>query len=227
MFRRAFSAGAVSQFKDIVQQRLRRAAADAGREDVTVPVALLLLIDRDNGGDATAEELARRFHLLDSESRDILDFHFAGWNAAADGKSIQFSLPAFAEFRQALRGAGVKRFGGNADLILVDAVGGQSGVSLAFEEAIHVDLSDAVRRTGFPSLGSFLQTLIDVAEEVRASAGSAGSPVFSISDGLGVSIGGKSALQFILDKWGAIIGAGALSEVAVRRAGRRVPLDAL
>lgn len=227
MLRRAFVAGAVSQFKDIVQQRLRRAAADAGRDDVTLPVALLLLIDKENGGDATADELARRFRLLDSESRDIIDFHFAGWRPAANGQSIEFSFPAFAEFRQALRRAGVRRFGGNADLILVDAVGGKSDVSLAFDEAIHINLSEAVRRTGFPSLGGFLQTLIDVAEDIGSAVGAADSPVFSISDSLGVTIGGRSALQYIFDKWGAIVGAGALSEVAVRRAGRRIPLDLL
>jgi hypothetical protein len=222
VFERAYPSTSLSQFRRIVHERLRQAAHQTGRDDVVVPVGLLLLIDHANGGDATADELARRFHLLDNESCDIIDFHFAGWRRA--GKSIEFSLEAFSQFHTALRNAGVQRFGGNADLILVDASWNGGEVALAFDEAIHVDLADAVRRQRFPALGAFLQTLIDTASSVRADVGSADSPVDAISDRLGVTLGGRSALAYFLEKWGAIIGAGALATLAVKRVGRRVPL---
>ena len=223
MFERAYPVSAVSQFKRIVHERATAAARDAGRSDVVVPIGLVLLIDAANGGDATAAELAKRFGHLDAESRDIIDFHFAGWRRGADGK-VEFSLAAFHEFREALRGAGVSRFGGNCDLILVDAVFDGSDVMLAFEDAIHVDLAAAVKRERFPSLGGFLQTLIDAAEGVRADASAAGSPVHAISNRLGVTLGGRSILAYVLEKWGAIIGASALEAVAVRRVGSRVAL---
>ncbi len=222
MFKRAFPSTAVSQFRRIVHERLKHAVRETGRDDVVVPVGLLLLIDRENGGDATADELAKRFNLLDSESRDIIDFHFAGWKRA--GKSIEFSLDAFSQFREALRDAGVQSFGGNADLILVDAAWNGGDVALAFDEAIHVDLAEAVRRQRFPNLGAFLQTMIDTASGVRADAKSTGSPVDAISDRLSVTLGGRSVLAYFLEKWGAIIGASALASLAVKRVGRRVSL---
>src|SRR4051794_7914201 len=88
-----------------------------------MPCGLLLVIDKDNGGDITAEELVKRFHLLDQESRDIIDFYFLGWKWVGSWRreGIRFDLAAFESCRKTLRDAGVDHFGGNADLILVDA----------------------------------------------------------------------------------------------------------
>ncbi|HEX9460583.1 MAG TPA: hypothetical protein VGA84_15645 [Thermoanaerobaculia bacterium] len=224
MYQRAYASTAVGQFKQIVSSRVMRAAETLGRCDVVVPIGLMLLVDKANGGDATADELSKRFDLIDSESRDFIDFHFVGWRRASDTVPIEFSLDAFAQFREALRKAGVTRFGGNADLILVDAALHAKQVSLDFENAINVDLSDAVRRARFPSLGLFLQTLIDVAESGISDTDRPGSAVFAISDRLGVTFGSRSLLAYFLDRWGAVIGAGTLASVSIRRIGRRVSL---
>src|SRR5437867_5398800 len=124
--------GNVNEFEDALRSRMAVLAAewatrlgeypDVGSFDQFVlPVGLLLMIDEANGGDATAQELIRRFHLLHQESSDIVDFYFMGWSWVDYGdrsKGIRFDLDTFAECRRALKRAGVKKFGGNADLIL-------------------------------------------------------------------------------------------------------------
>ena len=85
-------------------------------------MGLLFLVDKANGGDATAEELARRFRLLGLESRNVVDFYFLGWDGGdEEGTALVFDLNGFTESRNAFRDAGVRSFGSDADLILCDA----------------------------------------------------------------------------------------------------------
>jgi hypothetical protein len=51
----------------------------AGVKSFVMQVGLFLLIDEENGGDATARELCKRFHLLNSESQNVIDFYFLLW----------------------------------------------------------------------------------------------------------------------------------------------------
>jgi hypothetical protein len=195
-------------------------ADESGRETFVMPVGLFLVIDKDNGGDATAEELVKRFELLDCESCNVIDFYFLGWRRSWEGSGIEFDIHEFAKIRQGLKLAGIKEFGGNADLILVDAVYNRPNVRLRFDEAIRVDLSAGAAGKDFPTLGSFVQSIIDAAEQIKDdSLASEVGLAFSISDRLGIAIAKDSILDFFLEKWGKIIGAKKLRHVAVRKLG--------
>jgi hypothetical protein len=237
----------VAIFKQRLLHRLKELAEESGRSQFVMPVGLVLVIDRTNGGDVTAQELVDRFRLVDMESRNLIDFYFLGWRRTADesdrgaghpeaGKqgdatepAIRFDLKSFEKFRTALKDAGVGQFGGNADLILVDAHYAPDDISLDFQEAIRVDLSLSRAEDDFPTLGSFLQAVIEAAEQVRHDAVllQDGGLVFAISDKLGLAIAKKSLLDAFLEKFGKILGAKKLAAVAVRRIGPVVPLRQL
>lgn len=189
-------------------------------------------------GGITGNELIRRFHLLDLESKNAIDFYFLGWrwrNEIDHSKGIRFDLHSFEECRNALRDIGVKTpFGGSADLILVDlryryrngprdadglpAYYGYTELDLNFPEAIQINLATSRDKGEIPPLGDFLQSIIEVAESLH-ERGDNQSPVYSISDKLGIATAKRSFLDFILKKWGGIIGADKLAPLAVRNLG--------
>ncbi len=229
--RQSYAVGGMAEFKQRLLHRLKALSAEAGGGRITLPVAMLLVVDKANGGDATAEELVARFNLLDFESRKVIDFYFLGWQPASpEGryKGIRFDLEEFASCRSTLAKVGLRKFGGNADLILVDALYDGQRAHLNFSSAIHMDLSRAVAERDIPSLGGFLQSLIDTAASVAESraAGSDGH-VFSISDKLGLAVARASILEFILKKLGEVIGAKKLASLAVRDIGPKVDLASL
>jgi hypothetical protein len=219
--------GGPGQFCECVRRRLDQLASEFGQTSFLMPLGLFLVIDTDNGGDATAAELTRRFKLLDFESKNIVDFYFLGWRESYFSEGMQFDLAVFESYRDALRRIGVYKFGGNADLILVDARYSGGDVTLNFEEAVRVDLSASDAEKDFPTLGAFLQSIIDAAEEVR-KAGTSGEThgfVFSISDRLGLATAKKSILDFVLEKWGKVIGGKKLTTLAVRNLGPEIDLN--
>jgi hypothetical protein len=130
----------IVEFQISVRERLRQlfwgelvalAAATGGPvypggvHRLTMPLALLLVIPQEHGGDAAAQEVIRRFEFLHHESGEFLDFYFLGWrwNSTSEvAKGITFDLLAFEECRQSLKQAGIRTFGGNADLILIVSV---------------------------------------------------------------------------------------------------------
>jgi len=221
-FDRAYATGAVAQFKACLVENMRRLAAEKSEVEFAVPVALVMVIDKAHGGDETAETLIRRFALLDSESRQGIDFFFLGWRQDATG-TLNFELAAFTEFRESLRKVGVTRFGGNADLFLLDAWWRNKRVELDFGKAIYIDLAAAKAKQTIVSAGAFLQDLIGAADAVQLALG-VKSPVFSISDRLGLAYAKESLLDFILTKWGEIIGAKKIADLAVQRIGPTVDL---
>lgn len=217
-----------------------------GQSHFVMPIALLMVLDEANGGDVTAQELVRRFDLLHRESGNVIDFYFMGWDWISDGdrtKGIRFNVDKFENCRKSLKRIGVTAFGGNADLILVDAHHwytpgispidvdaprnmGPYGVTLDFSEAIHINL--ASRREDLPPLGELLQNIIDTAELVRLAATEDDPRVtFRISDRLGIATAKRSFLSFILEKFGAVIGANKLEALAVRNIGPVVGLHEL
>jgi len=222
------------------------ASLPRGQSHFVVPIALLMVVDEANGGDTTAQELVRRFDLLHRESGNVIDFYFMGWDWINEGnrsQGIRFDLKKFENCRKVLKRLGVKSFGGNADLILVDAHHwytpgmspidvdappnmGPTGVTLDFSEAIHLNL--ASRREDLPVLGELLQNIIDAAESVRSDADVHDPRVtFRISDRLGLATAKRSFLSFILEKFGAVIGAKKLEALAVRNIGPVVGLHEL
>jgi hypothetical protein len=187
------------------------------------PLGLLLVIDETHGGDSTAQELVKRFHLIDKESGNIIDFYYLGWTEV--NGSLVFDLNLFEAWRDELKRAGVRRFGGNADLLLVDVEVTPQEYYLHFEGAVSIDLSKRVKVGDFPTLGEFFQALISAAEEVRNSRRRTRTrPVFRISDELGVLFGKESIIDFVLNKFGSFIGAKRLSTIAVRNLGPKVAL---
>ena len=209
-----------TDFQWALMSRMRSLSSELGQEEFYMPIGLLLVIDQMNGGDITAQELVRRFNLLDIESKNIIDFYFLGWELVNNDRleGIKFNFDAYKACRESLKSLGIKSFGGNADLILLDAEWSKKGIILHFDEAIHIDLSRGVSEKDFPTLGQFLQSLVDAAEKTRTDlkASTTRGYVYHISDDLGIAIAKKSLLNFILEKWGNFIGAKKLSSVAIR-----------
>jgi hypothetical protein len=206
-------------------------AAELGHSNFIMPVGLFLVVDAENGGDPTAQEVVRRFNLLDLESRNVIDFYFLGWNKDYS-RGIRFDIRDFLQCRSFLGSRGVRQFGGNADLILVDAVRDpwNNRITLNFPQAIRVDLSASKENKDFPTVGGFLQSIIVVAEQIKIERmmqnedndiQGVGNPgvVFSMSNRLGLAIAKTSMLDFILEKWGKVIGAKSLKQVAMRNLG--------
>lgn len=131
----------VLQFRRRLLKRMKQLSDESARNQFRLPVGLFLVVDRANGGDATAQELTSRFKLIGLECRDVIDFYFLGWRRDSSGNLV-FEPRRFFDCRNFLKECGIKEFGGNADLILVDAVRHESGsVTLDFQHAIRIDLS--------------------------------------------------------------------------------------
>ena len=227
MNRRTYTADRVPEFKKHLRNRLRVLADESGLDAFSVAVGLFFVVDKPNGGDATAEELSTRFRYLDLESQYILDFYFFGWHADATAKGgISFDLENFIHSRNAFRDVGVKKFGGYADLILCNASYDQGKVHLEFSEAIYIDLALALKKGTITTLGGFLQAIIETSRELRMGASDLPT-VAGISDRLGLAIARKSILDYILDTWAKAIGGSRLREIATRRIGSNVDLKRL
>jgi hypothetical protein len=224
-FERSYATGYIADFKQRLADNLLRLAEERTEREFAVPVALFLLVDEANGGDASANEVVKRFALLDAESRNVIDFFFLGWRAGSDGV-LTFDLSAFAQSRDTLRRLGVTRFGGNADLFVLDVWLREDRVELDFKHAIYVDLASAKAKGNITTIGSFLEGLIAAAETIRSS-GAAGSAVLRISDQLGLASAKQSLLDFVLDKWGKVFGATKLAELVTRDVGPTIDLARL
>lgn len=223
------AAAAISPFAEFPRRLLARMTElshEFHQNEFLMPVGLFLVVDKANGGDATAEEVVSRFELLDFESRNVVDFYFLGWMQDPSG-TLRFSLPDFRQFRRFLLEKGVKEFGGNADLILVDAHYRDSNVTLNFQQAIRVDLSTSIKEGDLSTLGAFLESIIQAADEVEADSQGARARglVYSISDRLGLAVAKSSLLDFVLEKWGKIIGAKKLKQLVVQNLGPSIPLQ--
>src|SRR6266545_5408776 len=73
-------------------------AENKKNSDFVMPIGIFLVLDKRNGGDVTAEELVRRFHLLHVESHKAIDFYFLGWQWRDNwdhSKGIVFNLDSF------------------------------------------------------------------------------------------------------------------------------------
>jgi hypothetical protein len=223
---RASSSVSLPDFKRALVDRVRTLAVETGLEDFVLPIALVLVIDSEHGGDSTAQELVKRFRLLDAESLNAVDFYFLGWRSAGkpgESGELKFDLAAFEQFRTALRQNGVAEFGGNADLIILDARYKNRRLTLDFSNVMYLDLSEATKSKGIDTLGAFLQGLIEVGAKFRAEkAYTASSATFWMSDQLGLAVGKRSVLSFVLEKWGKVIGAKKLSLLVTRKIGPAV-----
>ena len=222
---RAHASGAIEDFKQRVLDILLRLQEETGQQEFCVPVGIFPVLDTANGGDSTGEELIRRFNLMDLESRDVIDFFFLGWQLSPGGSQpLTFDLAAFLSCRDALKRAGVKGFGGYADLLLFDAWLRKGRVILDFEQALHIDLAEALTLKRMTNVGGFLEGLLEATEEIRKDADIGASATVRISDKLGLATAGRSMLGFVLDKWGKILGANSLLSLATRRVGPKVDL---
>jgi hypothetical protein len=196
-----------------------------------MPIGLFLVLDEANGGDKTAQELLRRFEMLSKESEEAIDFFFLGWHRDrhAEHSTIKFNVDGFLESKKMLAQLGIKAFGGNCDLILVNAqctipasdptLDTQNGfeVILRFDQAIHINLAQEIADKNLPSLGEFLSMLVVQAKDVADDRFL--DPTGEISDRLGVVFAKRAILDFIWEKLGKVIGAKSLSTIATRGIG--------
>jgi hypothetical protein len=227
-FLRSFPASTFADFKNRLHHRLKNLADEAGMSSFVMPVGLFLVIDSVNGGDKTAEETVRRFGILDFESKNNVDFYFLGWHRDAKKSSgIVFDIKKFTQCRDALKTVGIREFGGNADLILVDAVYESGSVILGFDEAIGLDLARAVNKKEILSVGGLLQSIIDAATQLKDDDEARQKYAFHISDKLGLAVARQSLLDWFLGRFGKIIGAPQLQAVCVRKLGPPVRLQDL
>jgi hypothetical protein len=91
---------------------------------------------------------------------------------------------------------------------------------------LHIDLSTAIASRNILGLGAFLQGLIQTAEEIKTTHNNS-RVVYGISIKLGLAIAKTSILDFVLKKWGSIIGASALAPLAIKNVGPVVDLSIL
>jgi hypothetical protein len=129
----------IEGFKTKLENRIYAIREESGMKRFSFPIGLFFVIDEANGGDATAVELERRFHLLDTESKNFIDFYYLGWNNLGE-----FELSAFEDFRNFLKKQGITEFGGNVNLILIDLEVDYDQANLRFDRAIRIDLSELV-----------------------------------------------------------------------------------
>ncbi|HUU17622.1 MAG TPA: hypothetical protein VMW72_10770 [Sedimentisphaerales bacterium] len=232
----AYPVGTVGDFVQTLRRDLWMIQNKCGDDDLVLPIGIFLVVDEDNGGDATAQELVKRLFLLDRQSRHSIDFFYLGWSALPETdrgseQRITFDVDRFTQCLSALRDHGVTNFGGNADLLLVDAKCSGQEISLEFDRAIRIDLSRRVAEKEMATLGEFLQNIIAAAhklntEEPKRHVEEVGA-VYVISDDLGILYSKESILDWILDKWGKIIGARRLRDLTVRNIGPKVDLSSL
>lgn len=218
MFDRMVVAGHIDDFRQRLVDNMLRLQTETGASRFSVPTAILLALDEENGGGDIPGELLKRFKFLDLESRDVIDFHLLGWVDDGNGRP-KFDLQAFHECLSALRAQGISVFGGYADLLLFDAWFDKNKVELDFSRAMHIDLAQALAKEQIPSIGKFLQTLIDAVGTVRKSRTGSEGGVFQISDKLGLAVASSSLLDYFLDTWGKLIGAPKLVPLSLRKIG--------
>jgi hypothetical protein len=198
-----------------------------GAQDFTFPIGIFLVLDEANGGDSAAWEIVRRKFFLRSESKDFIDFYYFGWKETLrDGWF--FSLSAFQDCRAALTKAGIKKFGGNADLILLDVEKRGDDFLLRFDQALSLDLSKMLQEGHIVTVGNFLQALVETTREVleRDPTGCRGL-VAPVSDSMGIAVAKESLLDFVLKKWGEAIGGAKLLKFCTRSLGPQMTLDEL
>jgi hypothetical protein len=224
MARAGFAVLSIDDFKQVLNARLSALRERRGQlEGPTVmPIALCLAIPERFGGNKDAVEMISRFGLINVLSGTAIDFYYFGWSVmSADGSEMNFDLLAFKNCWEWIFNAGVKRFGGNADLIIVDAaLSSKETVSLNFSEAIRIDLALAIRRSRIDTLGDFLDSLMKAAINLSRSEHLEQRPVFRISDMLALT----SLWEIVFKKALDHLGVAAVETVVTRDVGPIIEL---
>jgi hypothetical protein len=206
-----------------LKERMAMLAEERSDAFFRVPICILLVPSPEYGGDAVGDELVRRIELLDSESRQYIDFYFAGWERDTAGKP-SFSIRGFQNTRALLRENGFPWFGGNSDVILLDALWKEGRIYLCRDDTIHSDLSKMLKMGKIATLGSFLGDLIMAAERASRKSGKSGK-VSSVSNQLGLMVFKESAIGTLLEEFGGVFGAEKIAEFATKEAGEPLDLD--
>ncbi len=224
----AFVVGSLKYLQETIDLRLQLLAKEAGLP-LILPVGLFLVIDAANGGNDIAQELVKRVHLLDQESKNVIDFYYLGWRcekgsipSRVGDDALEFNLQNFVTVREGLSRLGIREFGGNANLVVLDAEMTEKGFFLNFGRVIRIDLAADIKSGRFVSLGDLTERLIRGAEEVRMTAATGDSPVCRISNHLGLVYSRQSILDALCERFGKWFGAPRLQSLAVTNAGPRV-----
>jgi hypothetical protein len=224
MFERSYASGDINDFRQRVLDNALRLQTETGLDELTFPVAILLVLDRANGGNDLGEELVRRFNLIDMESRDIIDFFFFGWGRrSTNSTDLTFDLVEFNACHEALKRVGVRGFGGYADLLLFDVWLRNSRVILDFEHALHIDLVEAVAARRITNVGSFIGGLLQAVQDIRNEDHTLSTTTI-VSIRLGLATARRSLIDYLLERWGKIVGAASLVALTPRRIAPEVDL---
>lgn len=221
-----------------VANRLESIYEESGKMCKRMPIGLFFVIDKENGGNEVSDELLRRFHLIGKSSSSFIDFYYLGWidydllNQVGDDSEInspEFCLPDFNAIKETFRKEyRINCFNGYADLLLVDVELDDSGeynkIYFNFQDAIHVDLSKAIKSNDIQSLGEFMERLIDAAKNYREESVNSNS-VAHISNKLGILYSKENIVRYIFDKWGKLVGMNNLWHFATSRVGERMEIE--
>ena len=192
-----------------------------------------MLLDEDRGGDKIAEQIVKRFHLLDKESGRAIDFYYLGWGIDKRFLSetnsdtpnynpdyLQFDLDGFVACRNVLMRAGIKRgLIGNANLILLDVLLDREDPELRFESAISIDLTAAVQEDDITSVGHFLDMVSEAAHQIQSGPQEMDRVVWHISKKLGLVYTSESILDSFLNRFGIFFGAKRLKRLVTKKIG--------
>jgi hypothetical protein len=215
--------------------RLEAIYAESNGKCKRLPVGMFFVIDKENGGNDVCDEIVRRFRLLGAASKSYMDFYYLGWvdydyinQVDKDDGSLYFCMSDFDAIKEAFRKEyRIRCFNGYADLLLVDVelddTGTHNKVYFNFQDAVSIDMSKAIKSGDIPSLGEFMERLIEAAASFR-SENDQGSSVAFISDTLGIMYAKENVIRYVFKKWGEIVGANSLKHLATSGLGSRMEI---
>jgi hypothetical protein len=207
---------AIIALKERIIERAKELTLEIQSLSFSMPIAIILVIDSKNGGDSVSEEIQKRFRYLDLRTKNLIDFYFPGWSLDESGDH-KFDLNSFIAYLDVLKASwGITEFGGYADLIFLNLKCLSGEISLDLSDYIHIDLSRFVKEGNIPTLGWLFEKIIQAAEDIGTNSS---QPTWEMSDKLGLIVAKESLVSSFFKRFGELIGANLLKQLAVRNVG--------
>lgn len=199
-------------FKKRIIERANELILETHNSSFAMPIGIILVIDNENGGGSIATEIQKRFRYLDLRTKSHIDFYFPGW-ALDESENHKFDLNSFVAYLDALKTLwGITEFGGYADLFFLNLKCSSGEIFLDFSDYMHVDLSRFIKEGDIVTLGLLFEKIIQAAEDIGINSN---RPTFEMSDKLGLSVVKESVVASFFKKFGELIGASSLRQLAV------------
>jgi len=211
---------AIFQLMTACAKRIRAQPPPPHSTSLRFPIAFLFARG-DRGGDAEkiAQQAIASFEYWDKASGDALDLIYAGWRLT-EGR-LMYTPSDFLAFRDYVEAESEWEYSGETDLLVLnfeiwpDAFYGM----FDYSQVVVLRLEAMLRDKHIGSIDGFMAELIRAAEKVKAKpAVSASSPVWEISDSIGIIRARKSiweaVKEYVLGKNATFVSA--LENFAVR-----------